>query len=120
MVGARIIFHAVIILAAAHLLRAAAHGLHAGVLIAALDYVGKGWFTILSLVTSAVMHDQRSMVLATILLVPLAGFPFANIEQFAHAVVPIGAGIALGTALRSATKEWTRDRATTEPVQRDH
>jgi hypothetical protein len=103
----RVLLHAVIIMAALHLLRFCAQGVHAPLLLSLLDYLAAGWFVIMSLVASAAMHNQKSLVLATTILVPLGAAPFHDIDAFAHTIVPIGVGILLGAALRPAVREWT-------------
>jgi accessory gene regulator protein AgrB len=116
----RVLLHAVIILAGLHLLRFIAQGVHASLLLSLLTYLSAGWFVVLSLITSAAMHNQKSLVIAVIILVPLGAWPYTNIDAFARTIVPIGVGILLGTALRPAVREWTtHDRSTTQSVHRD-
>ena len=79
-----------------------------------------GWFIILGLVASSAMHNQKALVLTISILVPLGAAPFHDMDSFAHTIVPIGAGILLGTALRPAVREWTdHDRTSAQPLHRD-
>ena len=112
----RVLTHAVIIIACAYLLRFFAQAVHATALINVLNFLSAGWYITLALVTSAAMHNQKSLVLAICILVPLGSAPFASIDDFAHTIVPIGVGILLGTALRPAIREWSHDRTAAKPV----
>ena len=116
----RVLLHAVIIVAGLHLLRFIAQGVHAPALLALLNYLAAGWFIVLALVASSAMHNQKALVITIALLVPLGAAPFRDMDAFAHTIVPIGAGILLGTALRPAVREWTdHDRSSTEPIHRN-
>jgi len=116
----RVLLHAVIIMAGLHLLRFTAQAVHAPVLLALLNYLAAGWFIILGLVASSAMHNQKALVLTISILVPLGAAPFHDMDSFAHTIVPIGAGILLGTALRPAVREWTdHDRTSSQPLHRD-
>ncbi|HEX8171004.1 MAG TPA: hypothetical protein VF824_10735 [Thermoanaerobaculia bacterium] len=115
----RVLTHAVIIIACAYLLRFFAQAARASALVSVLNFLSAGWYIILALVTSAAMHNQKSVVIAICTLVSLGSAPFASMDDFAHTIVPIGVGILLGTALRPAIREWSHDRAATQPVPPD-
>lgn len=116
---ARVIVHAAVIAAMLYLSRFGARALHAHALVALLDYLSTGWFIIFALTASSAMHNQKTLVLAITILVPMGAAPFANMEAFAHVIVPIGAGVLLGSALRPAFAEWTdHERSSTESLHK--
>ena len=72
-------------------------------ILAALSW---GSYVPLALATAAAITDQKGLVIALVIITILIVIP-TTLQAFVRAVLPIGAGIALGTGLRAAIKEGT-------------
>lgn len=68
------------------------------------SYLGFGSFVPFSLATAAVMQDQKGLLVGVVVLTLVAVIP-SSADGVARAVVPIGAGIALGVGLQRAVTE---------------
>lgn len=73
-----------------------------------LRYLAFGSYVPFALATAAAINGQRGIVVAVVLISILAIIP-CSIDTLAHAVVPIGAGILAGEALRIALHEASEE-----------
>ena len=97
---ARTLAHALIVLAVVLVVAAFATRGFATV----LKQLGFASYLPFALATAAAVNNQKGLLVATILVTILAIIPCA-IAALAHALLPIGAGILLGTAVQRGMQE---------------
>ena len=71
-----------------------------------LHHLSFGSFLPFALATAAAMNNQKGLLIATAGVTVLAIIP-CSIQLLAHAVLPIGIGVLLGTGVQRAIRETT-------------
>jgi hypothetical protein len=81
----------------------AVHGRVTGLQLA-LQAINTGLFSVASIATASAITGNKPVVIAMTIVLLLAIYP-CDLQQFAHALTPIGVGLVVGTGVRAAIKK---------------